>query len=135
MAFSLTGKLTCRIYPSVSTITYPVIIATGFDRVYAQTEVVIRLAGLKTLPEGVEDFIKIGVALTYFDYGGVKGYLYEPTGIVVGNTTAAITPYTISSLVVSESSTNFVGDLVNYTVTGTIQAGFSTVEVDDFVVV
>lgn len=50
----------------------------------------------------------MGVSLTYFDYGKVKGYVYEPTGIVVGNTTAAITPVAIT-LSVSESSTNFVG--------------------------
>ena len=120
LAFSLTGKLTCKIYPSVSTITYPVIIATGFDRVYAGTEVVIRLAGLKTLAEGIEAFIKVGVSLTYFNYGGAKGYLYEYTGIVVGNTTAAITPFEINPLTVTESSTNFVGDLVNYTFAGTL---------------
>lgn len=127
LEFSLLGKLTCKLYPSVSTITYPVVIATGFDRVAAGTEIIIRLAGLKTLPEGVEDFIKVGVTLTYFNYGGVKGYLYEPTGIVVGNTTAANTTYDISSLSVTESSTNFVGDLVNYTFAGTIENGFSTV--------
>lgn len=38
----------------------------------------------------------MGVSLTYYDYGGVKGYVYEPTGIVVGNTTAAITPISIT---------------------------------------
>ena len=37
----------------------------------------------------------MGVSLTYYDYGGVKGYVYEPTGIVVGNTTAASNPVTI----------------------------------------
>lgn len=27
------------------------------------------IAGLKTLPASVDDFIKIGVSLTYYDYG------------------------------------------------------------------
>lgn len=49
MQFSTTGKLTCRIYPSLSTITYPVIIVTGFDRILKTTDVIFRIAGLKTL--------------------------------------------------------------------------------------
>ena len=97
MTFSTTGKLTCKIYPSVSTITYPRIIATGFDRIYSGTDVVFRVAGLKTLDENVEDYIKIGVSLIYFNYGRVKGYVYELTGIVVGNTTAGITPIVINN--------------------------------------
>ena len=109
LTLSSTGKLTCKIYPSVSTITYPIIVVTGFDRVYSGTDVVFRIAGLKTLSAGVEDYIKIGVSLMYYDYGGVKGYLYEHTGVVVGLTTPAATPIDIS-VAVSESSTNFVGD-------------------------
>lgn len=70
------GKLTCKIYPSVSTITYPHIIVTGYDRISNNTDVVIRISGLQTLPETVQDYIKIGVSLTYYDYGGVKGYVY-----------------------------------------------------------
>ena len=101
LALSTTGKLTCRIYPSVSTITYPVIMVTGFDRVYSGTDIVIRIVDLKSLKAGVEDYIKMGVSLTYYKYGGVKGYIYEPTGIVVGNTTAAITPIAINNLVAS----------------------------------
>jgi hypothetical protein len=38
----------------------------------------------------------MGVSLTYYDYGKVKGYVYEPTGIVVGNTTAATNPVGIT---------------------------------------
>ena len=133
MTFSTTGKLTCKIYPSVSTITYPRIIATGFDRIYSGTDVVFRVAGLKTLDADVEDYIKIGVSLTYFDYGRVKGYVYELTGIVVGNTTAAITPISITSAEVNESSTNFVGDLVNYTFSGTLSAGFADITPTDFI--
>jgi hypothetical protein len=34
---------------------------------------------------------QMGVSLTYFDYGKDKGYVYEPTGIVVGGATATIT--------------------------------------------
>ena len=94
----------------------------------------IRIAGLKTLPAGVEDYIKIGVSLTYYDYGGVKGYVYEPTGFVVGGTTSAASPIPIT-LTMSESSTNFVGDLVNYTFAGTLGAGFATVDTDDYVVI
>ena len=133
LEFSTTGKLTCRIYPSVSTITYPRIIVTGFDRVYSGTDVIFRIAGLKTLPANVEDYIKIGVSLTYFDYGRVKGYVYELTGIVVGNTTSAATPIAISNANVSESSTNFVGDLVNYNFKGTIGAGFAPITPSDFI--
>ncbi len=108
LTLSTTGKLTCKIYPSYSTITYPIVAVSGYDRVLAYTDVVIRIAGLKTLAAGVQDYIKMGVSLTYWDYGQVKGYVYEPTGIVVGNTTATITPATIS-VGLSESSSNFVG--------------------------
>ena len=129
-----TGKLTCKLYPSVSTITYPYIVVTGYDRIANGTDVVIRVADLKTLPVGVEDYIKIGVSLTYYDYGGVKGYIYEPTGYVVGGTTAAASAIPIT-LTVSQTSTNFVGELVNYTFTGTLGAGFATVTTNDYVVV
>jgi hypothetical protein len=40
----------------------------------------------------------MGVSLLYYDYGQVKGYVYEPTGIVVGNTTAAATTVAITGL-------------------------------------
>jgi hypothetical protein len=70
------GKLTCKIYPSVSTITYPTIIITGYDRILANTIVTIRAAGLQSLSTGISDYIKIGVSLSYFDYGGSKGYIY-----------------------------------------------------------
>ena len=86
------GKLTCKIYPSVSTTTYPHIIVTGYDRISKESDVVIRVSGLQTLPKDINDYIKIGVSLTYYDYGGVKGYIYEPTGFVVGGTTVAATP-------------------------------------------
>ena len=108
---------------------------TGFDRVYSGTDIVIWIVDLKTLKAGVEDYIKIGVSLTYYNYGGVKGYIYEPTGFVVGNTTAATSPVPINNLVVSETSTNFVGDLVNYTFSGVLGAGFASVSTNDYVVV
>lgn len=134
LTLSTTGKLTCRLYPSVSTITYPVIVVTGFDRVYSGTQVVVGIAGLKSLAADVSSYIKVGVSLQYYDYGGVKGYSYEPTGIVVGPPTAA-SPLAIASLTVTETSTNFVGDLVNYTFTGTLGAGFSPVTSTDYVMV
>lgn len=82
---------------------------SGYDRILANTDnVIIRIAKLKTLPAGKSDYIKIGVSLTYYDYGGVKGYVYEPTGFVVGGTTALAAPVSIT-LSVTESSTNFVG--------------------------
>lgn len=84
------------------------------------------------MPAGKEDYIKIGVSLTYYDYGGVKGYVYEPTGFVVGNTTAATAPVAIT-LSVTESSSNFVGELVNYTFTGTLGGGFATVTTNDYI--
>jgi hypothetical protein len=90
------GKLTCRIYPSVSTITYPTIIITGYDRIYANTVVRIQLANLKTLPAGITDYCRLGVSYTYFNYGGVKGYIYEPVSFVIGPTTAPNTPKTIT---------------------------------------
>lgn len=133
LTLASTGKLTCKIYPSFSTITYPKIVVTGYDRVRANTDVVIQVASLKSLPLTINDYIKMGVALTYFDYGGVKGYIYEPTGIVVGNTTAAITPNAINSVTIAESSSNFVGDLVNYTFTGTISGSFAPVTTSDYI--
>lgn len=132
IALASTGKLTCKIYPSYTTVDYPRIEVMGYDRILASTDVVIRIAGLKTLAVGVEDYIKIGVSLTYYDYGQVKGYVYEPTGIIVGGTTAAVTPKVITTSV-SESSSNFVGDLVNYTFTGSIDVGFAPVTTTDYV--
>lgn len=74
----------------------------------------------------------MGVSLTYFDYGKVKGYVYEPTGIVVGNTTAAISPVALT-VSLTESSSNFVGELVNYTFTGTLGGGFLSVTPTDYI--
>jgi hypothetical protein len=53
ITLSTTGKLTCKIYPSYSTITYPYIAVSGYDRILAYTDVVIRIAGLKTLAVGL----------------------------------------------------------------------------------
>jgi hypothetical protein len=102
------GKLTCKIYPSTSSITYPTVIITGYDRIYASSVVRFRLANLKTLAAGITDYIKLGASLTYFTYGGTKGYIYEPVSFVVGPTTAPITPNTIT-FTVNEIGTNFVG--------------------------
>jgi hypothetical protein len=93
-------KITCKIYPSVSTITYPTIIVTGYDRIYAGTVIRIQFANLKTLPATITDYCTLGVSYSYYAYGGVKGYIYQPVSFVVGPTTAqntlkAIT-YTIS---------------------------------------
>ncbi len=102
------GKLTCRIYPSYSTITYPTIIVTGYDKILNGQVVTWRIAGLTSLTASVSDYIKIGVSYKYYDYGNVKGYLYEPTGKVVGSTSS---PISFKNIAVSilESSTNFVG--------------------------
>jgi hypothetical protein len=102
------GKLTCKIYPSVSTITYPTIIVTGYDRILALTVVQISIAGLQSLKVGVNDYIKIGVGLVYYDYGNTKGYLYEPTSKVVGPPTSVAVPKAIT-VTVSETSSNTVG--------------------------
>lgn len=83
------GKLTCRIYPSYSTITNPIIIVTGYDKILKGQIVTLKVAGLKSLPLSVTDYIKIGVSYKYYDYGNVKGYIYEPTGKVVGPVTAS----------------------------------------------
>ena len=90
------GKIKCQIYPSVSTITYPTIIVTGYDRIYASTIVRIQFANLKTLPTGVTDYCKLGVSLTYYYYGGVKGYIYEQVSFVTGPPTAPATPKAIT---------------------------------------
>jgi hypothetical protein len=128
------GKLTCRIYPSVSTITHPTIIITGYDRINANTVVRIQLANLKTLPAGVTDYCKLGVSYTYFSYGGVKGYIYEPVSFVVGPTTAPHSPKAIT-YTISEVGTNFVGELSNYTLSGTLGSGFSPITTNDYFVV
>lgn len=90
------GSITCRIYPSVSTVTYPTIIVTGYDRITAGTTVRIRFANLKSLPANITDYMTLGVSLTYYYYGGVKGYIYQPVSFVVGPTTAPITPIAIT---------------------------------------
>jgi len=134
MTFSTMGKIMCKIYPSVSTITYPTIIITGYDRIVAATTVTIKMAGLQSLPLGIQDYVKIGVSLTYYDYGGTKGYLYEPTGKVVGPTTA-IAASKVITIALSESSTNFVGELTNYTFSCTVDTttGFKTIKTTDFI--
>lgn len=134
LTFNTLGKLTCRIYPSYSTTTYPTIICTGYDKVKKNTDVVIQIDGLKTLDVNTKDYIKIGVSLTYFKYGGVKGYIYEPTGKVVGDTTAMISPYTYT-FSIDEQSSNFVGELANYAITGTFASGFSNIKDTDYIVV
>jgi len=108
LTFNIMGKITCRIYPSVSTITYPTIIVTGYDRIYASTVVRIRFADLRTLAAGFSDYCKLGVSYTYFNYGGAKGYIYEPVSFVVGPTSATNTPKTIT-YTISEISSNYVG--------------------------
>ena len=108
LTFNIMGKITCRIYPSVSTITYPTIIVTGYDRIYANTVVRIRFADLKTLAAGFSDYCKLGVSYSYYDYGGAKGYIYEPVSFVVGPTSASNSPKTIT-YTISEISSNYVG--------------------------
>ena len=76
LPFNTMSRIRCQIYPSVSTITYPTIIVTGYDRIYANTTVRIQFANLKTLPTGVTDYCTLGASLTYFNYGGTKGYIY-----------------------------------------------------------
>jgi hypothetical protein len=134
LTFNIMGKLTCRIYPSVSTITYPTIIITGYDRIYSNTLVRIQLANLKTLAAGITDSCTLGVSYTYYNYGGVKGYIYQPVSFVVGPTSAPATPKTIT-YTISELSTNYVGELSNYTLAGTIAAGFSPITTSDYFVV
>lgn len=77
----------------------------------------------------------MGVSLLYYDYGQVKGYVYEPTGIVVGNTTAAATTVAITGLTLTQSSTNIVGELVKYAFTGTISPGFLPITTTDYIVI
>lgn len=131
LTFNTMDRLTCRLYPSVSSTTYPTIRVTGYDRIANSSTIRFRLAGLKTLAAGVTDYIKVGVELVYFNYGGVTGNLYEPTSVVVGPPTVAISPYAIT-FTVTENSTNVVGELANYTFAGTIANGFSTVSTTDY---
>ena len=126
------GRIVCKIYPSTSTVTYPTIIITGYDRIYAATTVRVRFANLQSLPAGVTDSCSLGVSLTYFTYGGTKGYIYEPVSFVVGPTTAFITPKAIT-LSVAELSTNYVGELANYTFSGSIDAAASSVTTSDYI--
>ena len=102
------GKIKCQIYPSVSTITFPTIVVSGYDKIAAGTVVTIQFANLMTLPAGVTDYCKLGVALQYYEYGGVKGYIHEPVSFVVGPTSAAATPKAIT-FTISETGSNMVG--------------------------
>lgn len=134
LTFNTMGRITCKFYPSVSTITYPTIIVSGYDRITAGTTVRIQFADLKTLPTGVTDYCKLGVSLTYFNYGGVKGYIYEPVSVVVGPPSAPNTPKAIT-FTVEETGTNIVGELTNYAFSGSIASGFAPVTTDDYVVI
>ena len=126
------GKLTCKIYPSTSTITNPTIIVTGYDKILSGLTVTFMVAGIKSLPNNITDYIKIGVSYKYYDYGNVKGYLYEPTGKVVGPVTAKNAAKSIT-VTVTETSSNIVGELVNYYFTCTFAVGFTPVSVNDYI--
>lgn len=131
LTFTTMDRLVCKLYPSTSSITYPTVRVTGYDRIANASTVRLRLAGLKTLPVGITDYIKVGVELVYFNYGGVTGNLYEPTSVVVGPPTTPIVPYAMT-FTVSENSSNIVGELANYNFTGSIGAGFSPVTTTDY---
>lgn len=134
LTFNTMGRIKCTLYPSVSTITYPTIIITGYDRVYAATTIRIQIADLQTLPTGITDYCKLGVSLTYYYYGGTKGYIYEPVSFVVGPPTAPATPKVIT-FTVAETGSNIVGELTNYSFTGSIASGFAPVTSNDYLVV
>lgn len=76
--------------------------------IYAGTVVRIQFADLRTLAAGFSDYCKLGVSYTYYDYGGAKGYIYEPVSFVVGPTTASNTPKIIT-YTITEMSSNYVG--------------------------
>ena len=128
------GKLTCKIYPATSTITNPTIIVTGYDKILSAQLVTFMIAGLKSLPNSITDYIKIGVSYKYYDYGNVKGYLYEPTGKVVGPVTVKNAAKSIV-VTVTETSSNIVGELVNYYFTCTFTAGVTPVSINDYVAI
>lgn len=134
LTFNTMGRITCRIYPSVSTITYPTILVTGYDRIYANTQVRIQFADLQTLPTSITDYCKLGVRLAYFNYGGARGYIYEPVSFVVGPPSAPATPKAIT-FTVSELGSNRVGELTNYTFSGSIGSGFAPVTPSDYVLI
>lgn len=96
LTFNTMGRIKCQIYPSVSTITYPTIVITGYDRIYNNTVVRIQFANLKTLPADITDYCTLGVSLTYFTYGRTKGYIYQPVSFVVGPTSAPNSPKSIT---------------------------------------
>jgi hypothetical protein len=100
MTFNTLGRLTCKLTLSVSAITYPTITITGYDQIANASTVRFRFAGLKTLVAGIQDYIKVGVQLVYYNYGGVSGNLYEPTSVVVGPTTAVNSAYSIIGTIV-----------------------------------
>lgn len=81
---------------------------TGYDRIKAASTVRVQLADLRTLPTGTTDYCKLGVTLAYYNYGGVKGYIYEPVSFVVGPPTAPAAPKTIT-FTITENSNNRVG--------------------------
>ena len=108
LTFNTMGRIKCQIYPSVSTITFPTIVVSGYDRIAAGSVVSIQFADLQTLPVNVTDYCKLGVALTYFRYGGTKGYIYEPVSFVVGPTTAGNSLKAIT-FTMSETGSNKVG--------------------------
>lgn len=107
---------------------------TGYDRITAASTVRIRFANLKTLPTGVNDYCTLGVSLTYFDYGRVKGYIYSPVSFVVGPPSAAAIPKAIT-FTATEAGSNRVGELSKYTFSGALESGFSTITTNDFVIV
>lgn len=61
LTFNTMDRLICKLYPSTSSITYPTIRITGYDKILNTTTIRFRLAGLKTLPTGITDYLKVGV--------------------------------------------------------------------------
>lgn len=65
------GRIKCVLHHSVSSITYPTIKITGYDKILYGTTVRFRFASLQTLPQGVSDYMKLAVSLVYYRYGRV----------------------------------------------------------------
>jgi hypothetical protein len=125
------GKLTCRLTPSTKSSENPYILVTGFDAVPAASVVSLAIDGLISLNVSKYETITVAVRIGYRSKNNLYGYLYEPTGLVVGPATGLSVKAATASII--EAGLKKVGSLASYTVTLTLPGTASTVTTSDYI--
>lgn len=125
------GKLSCTLFASNKSTENPTILVTGFDAVPAGSTVSLAVDGLISLPLGVYEAVTIGVRISYRSRDLLYGYLYEPTGVIAGPSTAL--DIKSASATVTESGLQRVGSLASYSVSFTVPSSGLAVSPADYI--